>query len=163
MILFSLVAVAVNEAFVEDLKKLGLAYSFDGDDRLFRAHGHTLHDISTLRTGMFPRIPDVVVWPGEWLIPLVQRRPCRRRRPPFPCGGPAQISSLLHRVLGDEWVLMEVSPGFTSGFTCWVLLGFTRLYWVSWGFTGFYGVLLGFMGFYWVLLGFTGLYCFFWF
>jgi alkyldihydroxyacetonephosphate synthase len=35
-------------------------------DRLFRAHGHTLHDIALLRGGQFLRIPDVVVWPGEY-------------------------------------------------------------------------------------------------
>lgn len=39
--------------------------SVEGLDRLYRAHGHTLHDIYTLREmpTEFPRIPDVVVWP----------------------------------------------------------------------------------------------------
>uniref|UniRef100_A0A1I8FP74 Alkylglycerone-phosphate synthase n=1 Tax=Macrostomum lignano TaxID=282301 RepID=A0A1I8FP74_9PLAT len=34
-----------------------------GRDRLFRGHGHTLEEMFTLREGMFPRLPDLVVWP----------------------------------------------------------------------------------------------------
>jgi len=37
-------------------------------DRLFRAHGHTLHDVAQLRSGTFARIPDIVVWPGTHLF-----------------------------------------------------------------------------------------------
>ncbi len=52
--------------FVSDLKNTKITFSFEGMDRLFRAHGHTLHDIALLRGGQFLRIPDVVVWPGEF-------------------------------------------------------------------------------------------------
>lgn len=52
--------------FMTELETLGIAHSLDGEDRLFRAHGHTLAEIFTLREGMFPRIPDLVVWPSEW-------------------------------------------------------------------------------------------------
>jgi alkyldihydroxyacetonephosphate synthase len=37
--------------------------SIDGVDRLIRAHGQTLKDISYLRNNSFPRIPDAIVWP----------------------------------------------------------------------------------------------------
>ncbi|XP_026750226.2 alkyldihydroxyacetonephosphate synthase [Galleria mellonella] len=37
--------------------------SVDGMDRLIRAHGQTLKDISDLRGNKFPRIPDAVIWP----------------------------------------------------------------------------------------------------
>jgi len=47
-----------------ELKTTPITFSLDGRDRAFRAHGHTLHDIATLRIGEFPRIPDIVVWPG---------------------------------------------------------------------------------------------------
>lgn len=47
-----------------ELKMTNITFSFEGMDRLFRAHGHTLHDIAMLRVGKFPRIPDIVVWPG---------------------------------------------------------------------------------------------------
>lgn len=51
---------------LEQLKQLDVPYSQKGLDRLFRAHGHTLHDIYTLRTKIFSkRIPDVVVWPNN--------------------------------------------------------------------------------------------------
>ena len=53
---------------MNDLKSTNVTFSFDGMDRLFRAHGHTLHDIAMLRVGKFPRIPDVVVWPGIFVV-----------------------------------------------------------------------------------------------
>ncbi|EEC00199.1 alkyldihydroxyacetonephosphate synthase, putative [Ixodes scapularis] len=53
----------VNEAFVDAVRRQGIVYSSDGQDRLFRAHGHTMREIFTLREGCFPRIPDLVVWP----------------------------------------------------------------------------------------------------
>lgn len=46
-----------------EIAALGVDYSTRGIDRLFRAHGQTLKDIYTLRTGMFARIPDAVAWP----------------------------------------------------------------------------------------------------
>ena len=52
--------------FVSDLKNTVITHSFEGMDRLFRAHGHTLHDIAQLRAGEFLRIPDIVVWPGDF-------------------------------------------------------------------------------------------------
>lgn len=54
-------------AFLDELHRLDISFSLDGVDRLIRSHGHTLHDIFVLREGIFERIPDVVVWPGETL------------------------------------------------------------------------------------------------
>lgn len=45
------------------ITNLNITYSLKGIDRLIRAHGQTLHDIYTLRTSFFERIPDVVLWP----------------------------------------------------------------------------------------------------
>ena len=53
--------------FLKSIKKANLAYSFDCEDRLFRAHGHTLSEIFILRKGMFSRIPDIVIWPGNFM------------------------------------------------------------------------------------------------
>ena len=36
----------------------------DNQDRLCRAHGNCLEEIYTMMTGMFKRIPDIVLWPG---------------------------------------------------------------------------------------------------
>ncbi|XP_077993243.1 alkyldihydroxyacetonephosphate synthase, peroxisomal-like [Glandiceps talaboti] len=52
-----------NEGFLELLQQTGISYSHEGQDRLFRGHGHTVHELFLLREGRFPRIPDVVVWP----------------------------------------------------------------------------------------------------
>lgn len=51
--------------FLDEVQTLGVTHSLDGEDRVFRAHGHTLAEIFTLREGMFPRIPDLVVWPSK--------------------------------------------------------------------------------------------------
>lgn len=55
----------INDDFMEDLKRSGISFSDDPNDRLFRAHGHTLHEVFVLREGRFTRIPDVIVWPGS--------------------------------------------------------------------------------------------------
>ncbi|CAG2106942.1 unnamed protein product [Medioppia subpectinata] len=53
----------VNEQLMNDLLKTSIAHSFDASDRLFRSHGHCLHEIFTLRGDKFKRVPDLVVWP----------------------------------------------------------------------------------------------------
>uniref|UniRef100_A0A1I8GBL3 Alkylglycerone-phosphate synthase n=2 Tax=Macrostomum lignano TaxID=282301 RepID=A0A1I8GBL3_9PLAT len=55
--------VQVNADFMSAIRQLGLSHSDAGPDRLFRGHGHTLEEMFTLREGMFPRLPDLVVWP----------------------------------------------------------------------------------------------------
>ena len=59
-----------SSGFFQDLKTTPITFSFEGMDRLFRAHGYTLHDVTQLRSGTFPQIPDVVVWPGAPLLTL---------------------------------------------------------------------------------------------
>ena len=51
-----------NERFLTALTQTKIPWSSDGEDRLFRAHGHTLSEINKLRTGKLDRIP------GEWKI-----------------------------------------------------------------------------------------------
>lgn len=53
----------LTEKFINDLNANNIDYSIDGEDRLVRSHGQTLHDIYSLRRGGFKRIPDIVVWP----------------------------------------------------------------------------------------------------
>ncbi|KAF6199036.1 hypothetical protein GE061_007061, partial [Apolygus lucorum] len=58
----------IPEEFVEEVEKTGMSFSLEGEDRLMRCHGQTLHDIYTLRFDLeksIPRIPDIVVWPGK--------------------------------------------------------------------------------------------------
>ena len=54
----------INEAFMLRMKKTGIDLSEDPQDRLFRAHGHTMDELFILRYGKFERIPDLVVWPS---------------------------------------------------------------------------------------------------
>lgn len=63
---------------LEALRMVGVAYSVDVMDRVFRAHGQTLHDVMTLNYARFERVPDIVVWPKchddcVKLIELAQR------------------------------------------------------------------------------------------
>ncbi|XP_044759710.1 alkyldihydroxyacetonephosphate synthase [Coccinella septempunctata] len=53
----------VSREHLQEIYSLNISTSLKGIDRLVRAHGQTLNDIFTLRTGMFQRIPDVVLWP----------------------------------------------------------------------------------------------------
>lgn len=53
----------ISEENLKIITGLGIEFSLRGLDRLVRAHGHTLHDIFTLRESFFDRIPDIVLWP----------------------------------------------------------------------------------------------------
>lgn len=53
----------LNDNFVAGLKADKIDFSIDGEDRLIRCHGQTVHEIYHLRKGEFKRIPDVVLWP----------------------------------------------------------------------------------------------------
>lgn len=51
------------------LKELKIDHTTDGPARLLRSHGQTLYDIYSLRYGKcFPRICDLVVWPGMYYL-----------------------------------------------------------------------------------------------
>lgn len=54
------------ETFMNDLKQTPISYSDDPQDRVFRAHGHTMDELFILRYGKFERIPDLVVWPSNF-------------------------------------------------------------------------------------------------
>ncbi|MBN3280964.1 ADAS protein, partial [Polyodon spathula] len=54
----------LNEGFVQDLKGTAIPFSHETEDRIFRAHGHCLHEVFALREGKFERVPDLVVWPN---------------------------------------------------------------------------------------------------
>ncbi|XP_061430551.1 alkyldihydroxyacetonephosphate synthase, peroxisomal [Lethenteron reissneri] len=85
-----------NEAFVRDLQRAAVPMSEDPEDRLFRAHGHCLHEIFALREGRLERVPDLVVWPGSHedvvrIVELaVQHNVCI-----IPYGGGTSVSSAL--------------------------------------------------------------------
>ena len=52
-----------NAAFLNAIQADNFDYSQDSQDRYFRAHGHTLEEVFTMRHGMFERLPDIVLWP----------------------------------------------------------------------------------------------------
>lgn len=53
----------ISSENLQSIKNLNIEYSMEGEDRLVRAHGHTLHDIFTLRESFFDKIPDIILWP----------------------------------------------------------------------------------------------------
>lgn len=63
---------------------------------MFRAHGHTLHEIFTLRESNFERIPDLVVWPKchEDVVVLVQLA-VKHNVVIIPFGGGTSVSGAL--------------------------------------------------------------------
>ncbi|CAH2037006.1 unnamed protein product, partial [Iphiclides podalirius] len=75
-----------------ELEKIALV-SVDGLDRLIRAHGQTLKDMSLLRSNSFKRIPDAVIWPEshEQVVQIVQCA-SRHRFVVIPFGGGTSVS-----------------------------------------------------------------------
>ncbi|KAG8238659.1 hypothetical protein J437_LFUL018152 [Ladona fulva] len=74
----------LDAEFLDEIHFLGIHYSLEGEDRLVRAHGQTLHEVALLRgvpwcvrglsgasredgspLSAFPRIPDLVLWPEK--------------------------------------------------------------------------------------------------
>uniref|UniRef100_A0A182NCQ5 Alkylglycerone-phosphate synthase n=1 Tax=Anopheles dirus TaxID=7168 RepID=A0A182NCQ5_9DIPT len=49
--------------FLHEIRQHGIDSTQNGEDRLIRCHGQTLHDVHMMRTGTFKRIPDVVLFP----------------------------------------------------------------------------------------------------
>lgn len=54
----------LSKEFLDAIEELEITFSIDGFDRLFRAHGHTLREVVTLKQGSFDRIPDIILWPS---------------------------------------------------------------------------------------------------
>ncbi|XP_005300517.1 alkyldihydroxyacetonephosphate synthase, peroxisomal isoform X3 [Trachemys scripta elegans] len=86
----------VNEEFLQDLRATKISYSQEAEDRVFRAHGHCLHEIFVLREGMFKRIPDIVIWPGchDDVVKIVELA-CKHNLCIIPFGGGTSVSSAL--------------------------------------------------------------------
>ncbi|XP_056292131.1 alkyldihydroxyacetonephosphate synthase, peroxisomal isoform X1 [Pseudoliparis swirei] len=84
----------LNEAFVEELKSTGIPFSHDAEDRVFRAHGHCLHEIFALREGKVGRVPDLVVWPNchNDVVRIVELA-CKHNVCLIPYGGGTSVSS----------------------------------------------------------------------
>lgn len=85
-----------NEEFISDLRKTSIPFTDDCQDRLFRAHGHTLHEIFVLREGMFNRIPDLVVWPQcHDDVVKITALCCKHNVVIIPFGGGTSVSGAL--------------------------------------------------------------------
>ncbi|XP_055727497.1 alkyldihydroxyacetonephosphate synthase, peroxisomal-like isoform X7 [Salvelinus fontinalis] len=87
----------LNEAFVENLKATGIPFSNEAGDRVFRAHGHCLHEIFALREGKtFERVPDMVVWPNchNDVVKIVALA-CKHNVCLIPYGGGTSVTSAL--------------------------------------------------------------------
>ncbi|CAG09989.1 unnamed protein product [Tetraodon nigroviridis] len=86
----------LNDAFVEELKSTGLPISFEAEDRVFRGHGHCLHEIFALREGKVGRVPDMVVWPSchDDVVKIVALA-CKHNVCLIPYGGGTSVSSAL--------------------------------------------------------------------
>ncbi|XP_053554468.1 alkyldihydroxyacetonephosphate synthase, peroxisomal isoform X1 [Bombina bombina] len=86
----------INEGFLQDIKAINISCSQDAEDRVFRAHGHCLHEMFVLREGMFKRIPDIVVWPccHEDVVKIVDLA-CKHNVCVIPFGGGTSVSNAL--------------------------------------------------------------------
>uniref|UniRef100_F7EK62 Alkylglycerone-phosphate synthase n=1 Tax=Xenopus tropicalis TaxID=8364 RepID=F7EK62_XENTR len=105
----------VNEGFLQDVKAIGISYSQDAEDRIFRAHGHCLHEIFTLREGMFKRIPDIVVWPTchEDVVKIVDLS-CKHDVCLIPFGGGTSVSNALECPEDERRVIVSLDTSQMS-------------------------------------------------
>ncbi|KAL0893330.1 hypothetical protein ABMA27_014921 [Loxostege sticticalis] len=79
----------------QELEKIA-PVSVEGMDRLIRAHGQTLKDISCLRGNSFPRIPDAVVWPdSHGQVEQIVQCASRHRFVIIPFGGGTSVSGAI--------------------------------------------------------------------
>ena len=53
----------LNQPFIDSIRLTAIPHSMNDEDRIFRAHGHTMHEAFILSVGSFIRIPDIVIWP----------------------------------------------------------------------------------------------------
>ncbi|KAK5613836.1 hypothetical protein CRENBAI_015716 [Crenichthys baileyi] len=86
----------LNEVFVEELKSTGIPFSHEAEDRVFRSHGHCLHEIFALREGKIGRLPDMVIWPNSHndVVKIVELA-CKHNVCLIPYGGGTSVSSAL--------------------------------------------------------------------
>ncbi|GFR65433.1 alkylglycerone-phosphate synthase, partial [Elysia marginata] len=98
-----------NDGFLSDLRKTSISHSDDCQDRLFRAHGHTLHEIFLLREGKFERIPDLVVWPvcHDEVVKIVQLA-CKHNVVVIPFGGGTSVSNALECPMEEKRMIVSL-------------------------------------------------------
>ncbi|XP_046902740.1 alkyldihydroxyacetonephosphate synthase, peroxisomal isoform X2 [Hypomesus transpacificus] len=87
---------SLNQPFMDELKSAGVPFSLDAEDRVFRAHGHCLHEIFALREGRVGRTPDMVAWPSchDDVVKMVELA-CKHNVCLIPFGGGTSVSSAL--------------------------------------------------------------------
>ncbi|KAK1166167.1 hypothetical protein AOXY_G12718 [Acipenser oxyrinchus oxyrinchus] len=84
----------LNEGFVQDLKSTAIPFSCETEDRIFRAHGHCLHEVFALREGKFERVPDLVVWPNcHKDVEKIVEMACKHNICVMPFGGGTSVSN----------------------------------------------------------------------
>ncbi|RXM28432.1 Alkyldihydroxyacetonephosphate synthase, peroxisomal [Acipenser ruthenus] len=84
----------LNEGFVQDLKGTAIPFSCEIEDRIFRAHGHCLHEVFALREGKFERVPDLVVWPNcHNDVQKIVELACKHNICVMPFGGGTSVSN----------------------------------------------------------------------
>ncbi|KAL4635497.1 alkyldihydroxyacetonephosphate synthase, peroxisomal [Arapaima gigas] len=87
---------SVNEGFVTGLQDAAMPFSMEAEDRVFRSHGHCLHEIFALRQGKVGRVPDLVVWPSchDDVVRIVKLA-CQHNVCLIPYGGGTSVSNAL--------------------------------------------------------------------
>ncbi|KAF4519566.1 hypothetical protein B566_EDAN004770 [Ephemera danica] len=106
----------INNDYLKEVKKLGISFSLEGEDRLFRGHGHTLHDLMTLREGSFDRIPDLVAWPSchDDVVQLVQLA-SKLNVVLVPFGGGTNVTRALECSVDEKRMIVSLDTSQMAG------------------------------------------------
>lgn len=99
------------DKFMEAIEKEEpqIVFSIDSQDRLFRSHGHTLHEIVTLRAGIFKRIPDIVIWPKNTdQVEVIVKLANEHDVAVIPFGGGTSVSGALECPIDEKRMIISL-------------------------------------------------------
>nr|CAD66418.1 alkyl-dihydroxyacetonephosphate synthase [Suberites domuncula]CAD79441.1 dihydroxyacetonephosphate synthase [Suberites domuncula] len=85
-----------SQAFIDEIAHHCKVFTDSADERIFRSHGHTCHELFSLRTGKVGRIPDLVVWPRSHQdVEVIVKAALRHDMCIIPFGGGTNVSGAL--------------------------------------------------------------------
>lgn len=105
----------MNQSIIDSLQKTSITFSLEDEDRIFRSHGHTIHEAFTLTKASFSRIPDIVVWPQctQDVIQIVELA-LRENVVIIPYGGGTSVSGGLECPSHERRMIISLDTGLMN-------------------------------------------------
>lgn len=105
----------LNQPFIDCIQQTSIAFSLNNEDRIFRAHGHTMHEAFTLTRGTFLRIPDIVIWPqGTDDVSHVVKLAVQHNVVIIPFGGGTSVSGGLECPVREKRMIVSMDTALMN-------------------------------------------------